>query len=91
MLVLVVPWRSLWCRNTPIRRRVQADVLCDALAKLLLDDCPDKAELTRLLAKLPSEGKGSNDCLGAVAMKFSDRAGENTLGLHKRKEMASAL
>ncbi|CAM9981141.1 unnamed protein product, partial [Ectocarpus fasciculatus] len=42
-------------RNTPIRRRVQADVLCDALAKLLPDDCPDKAELTRLLAKLPSE------------------------------------
>eukprot|EP00752_Nemacystus_decipiens_P002345 g2216.t1 len=42
-------------RNTPIRRRVQADVLCDALAKLLPDNCPHKAELTQLLSKLPSE------------------------------------
>lgn len=43
-------------RNTPIRRRVQADVLCEAMAQLLPDDCPNKAELTQLLSKLPSEG-----------------------------------
>lgn len=44
-------------RNTPIRRRVQADVLCEALKQLLPEDCPTKGELLLLLAKLPSEGK----------------------------------
>lgn len=52
-------------RNTPIRRRVQADVLQDALKKLLPDDCPDKAELLQLLAKLPSEGERGGDEVGA--------------------------
>ncbi|CAM9643856.1 unnamed protein product [Ascophyllum nodosum] len=42
-------------RNTPIRRRVQADVLCEALKAMLPEECPNKAELLQLLAKLPSE------------------------------------
>lgn len=59
-------------RNTPIRHRVQADVLCDALATLLPDDCPHKAELTQLLSKLPSEG-GLGGCFvvaGGVLSRF---------------------
>ena len=46
-----------WIRNTPIRRRVQADVLCEALKAMLPEECPNKAELLQLLAKLPSEGE----------------------------------
>lgn len=46
-------------RNTPIRRRIQAGVLCDVLRKMLPEECPNKAELLLLLAKLPSEG----DCV----------------------------
>lgn len=44
-------------RNTPIRRRVQAGVLCEVLSKMLPEECPNKAELLLLLAKLPSEGE----------------------------------
>lgn len=49
-------WGPGESRNTPIRHRVQADVLCVALAKLLPEGCPHKAELLQLLSKLPSEG-----------------------------------
>ncbi|CAM9188515.1 unnamed protein product, partial [Sphacelaria rigidula] len=46
-------------RNTPIRRGVQADVLCETLTHLVSEDAPHRAKLLVLLAKLPSEGKQS--------------------------------
>ncbi|CAM9997712.1 unnamed protein product [Pylaiella littoralis] len=61
-------------RNTPIRRRVQADVLCEALAKLLPDDSPDKAELTRLLSKLPSAGVSIVEAPPAESMEVDSDA-----------------
>lgn len=47
-------------RNTAIRRRVQAAVLCEALELFLSEECPNKARLIQLLAKLPSEGGGTD-------------------------------
>lgn len=44
-------------RNTPIRRRVQSNVLREALKQFLSEDCPNKVRLLELLAKLPSEGE----------------------------------
>ncbi|CAM9859913.1 unnamed protein product, partial [Choristocarpus tenellus] len=46
-------------RNTPLRRRVQANVLADALGKLVHDACPLKETLLALLAKLPSDEEAS--------------------------------
>ncbi|CAM9589888.1 unnamed protein product [Ectocarpus sp. 4 AP-2014] len=77
-------------RNTPIRRRVQADVLCDALAKLLPDDCPDKAELTRLLAKLPSEGKAEPEPPAREAMEVDSEAAKKEAAAAATAEAAAA-
>lgn len=54
-------------RNTPIRRRIQADVLCEALAKLFPEDSPYKAELLAMLAELPSEPREKTPTPGSSA------------------------
>lgn len=60
------PLPRLWSRNTPIRRRVQADVLCEALQQLLPEESPHKAEVLLLLAKLPSKGVARQQQISTV-------------------------
>lgn len=49
--------RAFRTRNTAIRRRVQASVLCEALKRFLPEDCPNNPRLLAMLAKIPSEGE----------------------------------